>query len=62
VPGFLEWYQPGISRAVVRSTWRRQLRQWHPGHGGDPQLWIRRQAAYQLLEAWESFDNLNQPR
>lgn len=47
--------EPGASWTVVRATWRRQLPQWHPDNGGDPQRWLRRQAAYQLLEAWESF-------
>ena len=51
--------EPGASWAVVRATWRRQLRQWHPDNGGDPERWLRRQAAYQLLEAWESFGNLD---
>ena len=46
---------PGAAWPVVRATWRRQLRQWHPDSGGDPQRWLRRQAAYQLLEAWEAF-------
>lgn len=50
---------PGAPWPVVRATWRRQLREWHPDNGGDTQRWIRRQAAYQLLEAWETFGNLN---
>jgi hypothetical protein len=53
---------PGAPWPVVRATWRRQLRAWHPDNGGDMQRWIRRQAAYQLLEAWESFGNLNRTR
>ena len=53
--------EPGVSWAVVRATWRRQLPQWHPDNGGDPQRWLRRQAAYQLLEAWEDFGSTGPP-
>jgi hypothetical protein len=35
----------------VRVARRRNLNPWHPDQGGDPNLWSRRQAAYQLLEA-----------
>lgn len=48
---------PGSDWAVVRATWRRQLKLWHPDQGGDPQRWMRRNAAYQLLTAWYDFDS-----
>ena len=41
---------------VVRETWRRNVKRWHPDQGGDQQAWMHRQAAYQLLEAWHQFD------
>ena len=47
---------PGSDWAVVRATWRRKLKQWHPDQGGDPQRWMRRNAAYQLLTAWYDFN------
>lgn len=46
---------PGAEWVVVRATWRRQLQHWHPDNGGDPEQWIRKKAAYALLEAWEQF-------
>jgi chromosome segregation ATPase len=46
---------PGSDWAVVRATWRRNLKAWHPDQGGDPQRWMRRNAAYQLLTAWYEF-------
>ncbi|EDY37896.1 DnaJ domain protein [Cyanobium sp. PCC 7001] len=46
---------PGSPWQQVRAAWRRNLLQWHPDQGGDPNLWSRRQAAYQLLEAWYAF-------
>ena len=47
---------PGSDWAVVRATWRHKLKQWHPDQGGDPQRWMRRNAAYQLLTAWYDFN------
>jgi hypothetical protein len=46
---------PGCSWPEVRASWRRNLLRWHPDQGGDPGLWPRRHAAYQLLEAWTTF-------
>ena len=46
---------PGSDWIVVRATWRRNLKQWHPDQGGDAQRWNRRHAAYQLLSAWYDF-------
>jgi DNA repair exonuclease SbcCD ATPase subunit len=46
---------PGCSWEVVRATWRRNLKQWHPDQGGDAKRWLRRQAAYELLTAWYAF-------
>lgn len=45
---------PGSAWPQVRSAWRRNILLWHPDAGGDTELWHRRLAAYQLLEAWES--------
>ena len=44
---------PGSSWNTIRATWRRGIPLWHPDAGGDPDLWHRRLAAYNLLEAWE---------
>lgn len=46
---------PGSDWIVVRATWRRNLKHWHPDQGGDAQRWNRRHAAYQLLSAWYDF-------
>lgn len=46
---------PGSDWIVVRATWRRNLKHWHPDQGGDAQRWNRRNAAYQLLSAWYDF-------
>lgn len=46
---------PGAPWSEVRACWRRNLLSWHPDQGGDPDLWQRRHAAYQLLEAWTAF-------
>ncbi|MEB3264427.1 MAG: hypothetical protein VKJ66_08665 [Synechococcus sp.] len=46
---------PGSSWTVVRATWRRNLKEWHPDQGGDAERWMRRNAAYQLLVAWYEF-------
>jgi DnaJ-domain-containing protein 1 len=42
---------PGSSWPVIRAAWRRQLSQWHPDRGGDPERWHTRLAAYRLLDA-----------
>ena len=47
---------PGSPWQEVRATWRRNLMHWHPDQGGDPRLWVRRNAAYQLLVAWYDFN------
>lgn len=46
---------PGSPWTAVRAIWRQGLLRWHPDQGGDPAAWPRRQAAYQLLEAWYAF-------
>jgi len=46
---------PGSSWTVVRATWRRNLKQWHPDQGGDAGRWNRRNGAYELLSAWYAF-------
>ncbi|QEY32721.1 J domain-containing protein [Synechococcus sp. RSCCF101] len=47
--------EPGVSWEVIRATWRRKLPLWHPDRGGDQERWLRKQAAYNLLQAWEQF-------
>jgi hypothetical protein len=47
---------PGSDWAVVRSTWRRNLPSWHPDQGGAVDVWLRKLAAYTLLEAWQQFE------
>lgn len=46
---------PGSGWQDVRATWRRNVMDWHPDQGGDSRLWVRRNAAYQLLVAWYEF-------
>lgn len=48
--------EPGSAWALVRSAWRRNLPSWHPDQGGDRDTWIRKLAAYTLLEAWQQFE------
>ena len=48
--------EPGSPWALVRSTWRRNLPQWHPDQGGAVDVWRRKLAAYTLLEAWQQFE------
>ncbi|MEX0588687.1 MAG: hypothetical protein WD136_05475 [Cyanobium sp.] len=50
---------PGSPWQDVRATWRRNLLHWHPDQGGDPKLWSRRNAAYQLLVAWYEFNGVS---
>jgi hypothetical protein len=47
---------PGSGWQEVRATWRRKVIDWHPDQGGDSSLWVRRNAAYQLLVAWYEFN------
>ena len=47
---------PGSGWQDVRATWRRKVMDWHPDQGGDSRLWVRRNAAYQLLVAWYEFN------
>jgi hypothetical protein len=47
---------PGSGWQDVRATWRRKVVDWHPDQGGDSRLWVRRNAAYQLLVAWYEFN------
>ena len=34
----------------MRQHWRRSSLRWHPDHGGDPALWLRKQRAYEALK------------
>jgi hypothetical protein len=47
---------PSSGWQEVRATWRRKVMDWHPDQGGDSRLWVRRNAAYQLLVAWYEFN------
>ncbi|MCP9850139.1 hypothetical protein [Cyanobium sp. Morenito 9A2] len=47
--------EPGTDWMVIRAIWRRKLQSWHPDQGGDHGIWLRKTAAYTLLEAWEQF-------
>ena len=47
---------PGSGWQDVRATSRRKVMDWHPDQGGDSRLWVRRNAAYQLLVAWYEFN------
>lgn len=47
---------PGSGWQEVRATWHRKVIDWHPDQGGDSRLWVRRNAAYQLLVAWYEFN------
>ncbi len=40
----------GSAWSVVRQHWRRSSLRWHPDHGGDPALWLRKQRAYEALK------------
>jgi hypothetical protein len=33
----------------LRRHWRRSSLRWHPDHGGDPAIWLRKQRAYEAL-------------
>lgn len=47
--------EPGTDWLVIRAIWRRKLQTWHPDQGGAHDTWLRKTAAYALLEAWEQF-------
>lgn len=47
---------PGSGWQDGRATWRRKVMDWHPDQVGDSRLWVRRNAAYQLLVAWYEFN------
>lgn len=40
----------GSTWAVVRRHWRRSSLRWHPDHGGDSAIWLRKQRAYEALK------------
>jgi hypothetical protein len=40
----------GSAWSVVRQHWRRSSLRWHPDHGGDPAVWLRKQRAYGALK------------
>jgi hypothetical protein len=48
------WAELGLPEGspwpVVRQHWRRSSLRWHPDHGGDPALWLRKQRAYGALD------------
>ena len=53
----LEHGAPAFGAATpTTATWRRNVMDWHPDQGGDSRLWLRRNAAYQLLVAWYEFN------
>lgn len=41
----------GTPWPMVRRQWRRRSLAWHPDQGGDPADWLRKQRAYEALEA-----------
>jgi hypothetical protein len=41
----------GSAWSVVRQHWRRSSLRWHPDHGGDPVVWLRKQRAYEALNS-----------
>lgn len=42
--------EEGSAWSLVRQQWRRRSLRWHPDHGGDPALWLRKQRAYEALK------------
>ena len=40
----------GSAWPVLRRNWRLSSLRWHPDHGGDPALWLRKQRAYDALK------------
>lgn len=61
IPGFLRrcWREldlaEGSSWTQIRQQWRRHSLRWHPDHGGDPAIWLRKQRAYEALK-WARSD------
>ena len=47
----------GSRWSLVRQQWRRRSLRWHPDHGGDTALWLRKQRAYEALRLLQ-----NRPR
>lgn len=47
--------EPGSDWMVIRAIGLRKLQSWHPEQGGDHKVWLRKNGAYTLLEAWEQF-------
>ena len=47
----------GSAWSVVRQHWRRSSLRWHPDHGGDPVVWLRKQRAYEALKRARSQAN-----
>lgn len=43
--------RPTASWSSIRRHWRRNSLEWHPDHGGAVEVWLRKQRAYQVLEA-----------
>lgn len=41
----------GSGWSLVRQQWRRSSLRWHPDHGGDPAIWLRKQRAYEALSS-----------
>ena len=39
----------GSRWSQVRQQWRRRSLRWHPDHGGDTAVWLRKQRAYEAL-------------
>jgi hypothetical protein len=52
----------GSTWAVVRRHWRRSGLRWHPDHGGDPAIWLRKQRAYEALNKARSQAKETPPR
>lgn len=52
------WAELGLAEGsawpLVRRHWRLSSLRWHPDHGGDPALWLRKQRAYGALKAARS--------
>jgi len=52
----------GSAWSVVRQHWRRSSLRWHPDHGGDPLVWLRKQRAYEALKRARSKAKETPPR
>lgn len=44
----------GSGWTQIRSHWRRQSLRWHPDHGGDVDIWLRKNRAYEALRSLQS--------